>query len=50
MILKTVVREEAGLREIAKKLGIGYGTVHFRLRSAEISKSKAHERATRREA
>ena len=29
--------EGASLRQIAKKLGIGYGTVRLRLRSAEIS-------------
>src|SRR5271157_6210250 len=32
--------EGASLREIAKKLGIGYGTVRLRLRSAEISNRK----------
>jgi DNA invertase Pin-like site-specific DNA recombinase len=29
--------EGASIREIAKKLGIGYGTVRLRIRSAEIS-------------
>jgi DNA invertase Pin-like site-specific DNA recombinase len=29
--------EGASLRQIAKKLGIGYGTVRLRIRSAEIS-------------
>jgi DNA invertase Pin-like site-specific DNA recombinase len=32
--------EGASLREIAKNLGIGYGTVRQRLRSAEISNRK----------
>ncbi len=32
--------EGASLREIAKKLGIGYGTVRQRLRSADISNRK----------
>src|ERR1022692_3474618 len=32
--------EGASLRQIAKKLGVGYGTVRLRLRSAEISKQR----------
>jgi DNA invertase Pin-like site-specific DNA recombinase len=42
--------EGASLREIAKKLQLGYGTVRLRLRSAENLKPKARDRATRREA
>src|ERR1019366_6167222 len=42
--------EGASLREIARRLKIGYGTVRLRLRSAENLKPKAHDRATRREA
>jgi DNA invertase Pin-like site-specific DNA recombinase len=42
--------EGASLRQIAQKLQLGYGTVRLRLRTPELSKSKAHKPASRREA